>query len=551
MRYQTVVVTGLLVASVHAQAILSGAGQALPVKSGRPAVASVAGDAIFLDELLRELGPSSDKARLGRGLGTAKELEVLDRLINIKLVAHEAATMGLDEVPEIRKQVEVASREIMREVLFERIVKDVKPDPAAVEKLFGELVREWKTTALIFQDEKAAQRAQKEITTGTAFDTVAARAVAAKAARAQTDDAFHAKQDHLPQIAEAIAPLRAGQVGPVVRIPSGFVVVKVLDVRYPENPEARAEARKQVLNQQQLVALKAHEQELRRQTVVNSAVLKSLDFAAAKPGVDALLKDKRVVAEIKGAAPVTVGDLTDYLRMQLFHGSDQAAQRNKMNEQKGDALDAMIARRLLNMEALKLGIDKTNVYRDRATAYRDSLVFDSFFQKVIVPENKMREEEVRKYYDGHLKEYSSPGMTRMRGLAFTQRTAAEDAMRRLREGADFGFVAANAGGQVGKGAPGVLEFDGRPVTTDSMPAGMQKTLAGAKAGEFKLYASPEGHVYVLAVQQVIAPAPRSYDEAREDIAKKLYQEKLKKAVEGYAGKLRALAKVETYVKRMQ
>ena len=78
--------------------------------------------------------------------------------------------MGLDEVPEIRKQVEVASREIMREVLIERLVKDVKPDPAAVEKLFRELVREWKTTSLLFQDEKAAQRAQKEIASGAAFD---------------------------------------------------------------------------------------------------------------------------------------------------------------------------------------------------------------------------------------------------------------------------------------------------------------------------------------------------------------------------------------------
>ena len=79
-------------------------------------------------------------------------------------------------------------------------------------------------------------------------------------------------------------------------------------------------------------------------------------------------------------------------------------------------------------------------------------------------------------------------------------------MRKLREGADFGWLAANAEGQVDKGAPGLLAFDGRPVTTDSMPDGMQKALAGAKAGEFRLYASPEGHFYVLAVQQVIAPS---------------------------------------------
>ncbi len=542
--------TGLLVVSMHARAFLSGADQALPQRNGRPVVAVVNGDPIYFDEFMVGAGPSANRVRLQQGVGAAADLALLDRLITIKLIAQEAARMGLGEIAEIQKQVDVTSREILREVLMERLVRNVTPDAAAIEKVFRESVREWKTSSLLFQDAAAAQRAQKEIAGGAAFATVAARAVAAKTAKTDSDTAYHPKKDYLPQIAEAIAPLRVGQVSPVIRLQAGYVVVRVAGIRYPENAEARAQARKQVLSQQHAAVLQSHEQAMRRQyVVVNKTLLSSINYEATQPAIDVLLKDQRVVAEIKGADAVTVGDLTDYLRMQYFHGSDQPAQRKRMNAMKQDALDATLGRRLLNMEALKLGIDKTNAYRDRVTGYKESLIFDSFVQKVVAPENKMTEEEVRQYYNGHLKDYSYPGMLRMRSLAFARRSAAEDAMRKLREGTDYNWLATNAGDQVAKGTPGLLTFDGQPVMVDSMPAGLQKALAGVKAEEPRLYASPEGPVYVLAVQQVLASSPRPYDEVREEIAKKAYGDKITKGVETYAGKLRAQSKVETYLVR--
>jgi len=548
MRYQLAFVVGLIAALAPAPA----AGQALPVRNGRPAVASVNGKPIHVDQLLRELPPPAGATRLRKGLATAEELAVLDRLINIRLIAQEAATMGLADLSEIQKQVDVSSRDILRELLFEKIAASARPDPAVVEKLFRESVKEWKTTALLFQDEAAARRAHMEISNGAPFAEVAARAVASKAAKADGDDSFHSRKDYLPQIAEAIAPLQAGQLAPLVRLPAGFVVVKVLDIRYPENPEARAEARRKALAEKRAAAVSGREQELMRQyAVINQAVLKSIDYAAAKPGIDVLRKDTRVVAEIKGGTPVTVGDLTDYVRLQFFHGTTEAAQHKEMNAKKAEALNATLTRRVLNLEARRLGIDKTAEYRDQVAAFRDSLVFGTFVDKVITPENKMREEEVRAYYDGHQKEYSSPGMLRIRSLAFSRRAAAEDAIRKLKEGADYGWVVANASGQAGGGAPGLMVFDGRPVTIDSMPAGVQKAVAGSKAGEFRLYASPDGLFYVLAVQQVIAPSAKPYGEVRDEIAKKLFAEKLKKGVEEYARKLRAQSKVETYLKRVQ
>ncbi len=552
MRYQSVVVTGLLVASMHAHGFQNKPEQTLPLQGGRPVVATVNGTAISLDELVTQLGPVADMTRLRQGQGKPRDFDVLDRLINIKLIVQEAATMGLDEAPEIEKQVEVSSRAVLRDVLFERILKGVTADPVVVEKLYRESVREWKTTPLLFQDKAAAGAARNAIADGGSFDDVAAKAIAAKTARTEGDNGYHPRTGYLPQIADAIARLRTGQVSPVISIQAGFVIVKVVAIRYPENPTARAEAKRMALAERQQAVLKAHEETLKSQyAVVNKAVLKSLDYEAPKPGIDALLKDTRVVTEIKGGPPVTVGDLTDYLRMQFFHGTDQVRQRQEMNEKKVPALDATIGRRLLNIEAVKLGIDKTNVYKDRVTAYRDSLVFDAFVQKVIMPDSKMREEEVRAYYNGHPKEYSYPEMMRVRGLAFARRDAAEAAMRKLREGADYGWLASNADGQVDKGADGPLTFDGRPVTTTSMPDGVQKALAGSKGGESRLYASPDGRFYVLGVQQVIAANPKPYDEVREEIAKKLYGEKLKKGVEEYAAKLKAHSKIQTYLKRMQ
>jgi hypothetical protein len=524
--------------------------QGLPVRYGRPAVASVNADPISLDQFLLEVGAGADRARLQQGRATPAEMDVLDRLITIRLIVQEATTMGLGDTPEIKKQVEVASREIMREVLYARLTRDVQPDPAAVDKAFKDLAREWKTSSVLFQDKSAAAAAQKAMAGGAPFDQVAAGAVASKAARIDADDKYHPKADYLPQILEAIAPLRIGQVSPVIQVPAGYVVLRVADMRYPPNPALLAEARKQVLSRRQEAALKAHEQALRRQYVtLHKAVLDGIDYQAAKPGINALLADRRAVADIRGAAPVTVADLTDYLRMQFYHGDDPVRQGKRMNAMKGAGLDAMVGRRLSNAEALRLGIDKTPEYVDRVKGYRESLVFDTFIQKVIVPPNKMTEPEVRRYYDTHPRDYSSPEMLRLRGLAFARRGSAEDAMRKLREGADYRWMLANADGRVPKGTAGLMTFDERPLIPAGMPEGLRKAVAGARAGEYRLYASPEGVFYVVGVQSVVAPTPQPYDQVREEIAKKLYGEKLKKAVEAYAARLRAHAKIETYLTR--
>jgi hypothetical protein len=460
--------------------------------------------------------------------------------------------MGLADLPEIRRQVEVTSRSLLREVLMNSIAKDVKADAAAVEAAFQELTREWKTASLLFTSEDAAREFRESVAAGAGWSEATARAVADKKARAEDDGKYHPRNEYLPEIAAAVAALKPGEVSAPVRIQAGWVVLRLEDVRYPENQAARAKAEESARGAGQESAVARFEDELWKQyVVIRQSVLDGIDYEKETPGVEALLQDKRVVAEIKGAEPVTVGDLTEYLKLQFFHGGDRAGQYKRMNGRKQAALDATVSRRVMTAEAVRRGIDKTDEYLDRRADFEDSLVFDAFVKKVIQPESKLKEEEVRAYYDGHVAEFSSPEMLRIRSLAFAERKDAEAAMSRLREGADFGWLSANAEGQVEKSAEGLLAFDGRPVTRASMPDGLQKAVAGVKAGESRLYGSADGRFYVLAIQDVVAPTPQPYDEAKGAIAKKLYAEKLKRNVEEYAAKLRAASKVDTYLRKAE
>ena len=45
-------------------------------------------------------------------------------------------------------------------------------------------------------------------------------------------------------------------------------------------------------------------------------------------------------------------------------------------------------------EALRLGIDKTEGYKNKVKEYENSLIFGAFVQKAVVPDIKLKEEEL-------------------------------------------------------------------------------------------------------------------------------------------------------------
>jgi parvulin-like peptidyl-prolyl isomerase len=514
-------------------------GQDLPVIKGKKVVATVAGEPILLDEFNRDLA-------LAQG---ANRSEVLRRLVNVRLIVQEAKRIGLDELPEIKNMVDAFSKVTLREELMERQVKDINVDEKEAEKLYKESIKEWKISSVLVEKENDAKKMVEDLRAGKTFDELSKQLVAERRAKKGEQGVWLKVKDIDPQIVKGVSRMKVGSVSPIIPIKSGFVILRFEDVRYSEDPEAMKQAREEALKRKKVQTLKDYSNALiKKYAKVNQGILNTLDYEAKAPGFEALLKDKRAVAEIKGENPITVGELTQHLKMQLFHGVERAIESKRLNSKKAPALEEMIFKRVFRKEALRLGLEKTESYKNRVQEYETSVLFGAFVNKVIIPDIKLKEEETKSYYHKHMKEYTMPEMMRIKSLAFAKRKDGESAIEKLRKGTEFQWLAANAEGQVEKNTKGLLTFDEKPIITKDLPEGVQKAIHGARAGDFRLYESPQGYFYVFAIQDVIPSKPQPYEEARAAVAKNVFDDKVKKAVEDYADKLRAVSDVKIYLK---
>lgn len=516
-----------------------GLGQDLPVIKGKKAVAVVNGEPITLSEFNQAVA----------GVKGDKRLDLLQRLINSRLMIQEAKRMGIDQLKELKQRVDVFAKVTLREKLLERRIKNIKADGKEVEKDYRESIKELKIRSIVFDKEEDARQMEGLLKDGKDFDGVLGKFLSEKKGKGNQEGVFLKVKALLPEVAEAASKMNIGSVSPVIRIKSGYVIFKIEDVRFPEDPEIRKKVELDLRTRKQQEALPKYYEELKRKYAkVNEGLLKSLDFESKEPGFDKLMKDKRVVAEIKGEKPITAGELTDYMRRKLYHGVELAVESKRLNNIKAKELDEMIQKRTLTKEALLLGLDKKEEYKNQVKEYENSIIFDTFIQKAVAPDIKLKEEEIRVYYDQHIKDYTDPEMMKISSLVFANRGDAERAIASLRGGTDFQWVKENEKNQVSRNTAGVLNFNGTLLATKDLPEEARKAVSGPKKGDFRFYESPDHYFYVLYIQEVVPSRPQPYDETKGDIARKMYDEKLTKAVEEYAAKLRAVSDVKIYLK---
>ncbi len=516
-------------------------------------LAIVNGEPIIVRNFLSALGMAHEGLKEGKKQIARTDYPLLlDRLINVKLVVQDARTMGMADLAEIKDEMESFSKTALTELLIDDVTKDVKAPEDDVQKLYREMVREWKTKSVMFAKEDDAKKMVEEIKAGKNFDELVAKALDDKLAEGSKEGGWSKPDAFLPTIADIVSKMDIGAVSDVIKVDlkkgPGYVVLKLEDVRYPENEELKERAQAAVLEGQRKLAVTKFNVELRKKYVkLNEKLIKSVDFESPKPGFEKLLKDKRVLVEVKKGKPVTVADLAAAFKKKYFHGLEMAIQSKKVNRLKMEMLGEMLQERLYREEAVRRGIDKSVEYKDRLREREDSLLFGTYITKVIVPGLKVEEEDLKKYYEAHKKDYTYPEMMRVEDLVFAKLPDAEAALSQLKQGADLKWMKSNTEGQLPKDTPGLQSFEGNLIMVTEMPKGAQKALSGARPDDVRLYESPEGHFYVLYVRDVSPAREQPYEEVRERVFEKVYGSKLQDAVEDWAKKLKAAGSVDVYL----
>ncbi len=516
----------------------------------RQAVAEVNGDPIPLGELKRSLASLHEGAAGGEAKAGIDPSEVLDRLVTARLIVQEAATIGLDDLPEVRKSLEAFRKSTLRKMLLAFEVRNItSADAKEVERRYRDAVKEVKVSSVLVKNGDDAGRFAEEAGKGGDFRELASRIVAEGKAETGDEGVFLKTKELVPAISKALAKMKPGEVSPPVAVEKGFAVVKLEEVRFPDDPEMKERVRLQAVNDRRVAAVKAYSERLKKKTVkVDEALLGKLDFETGENAFDAALRDRRTVARVKGGAPVTVSDLAGALREKFFHGVETAGREKKINRKKAEVLDELVMKTVFDLEARKQRIDRTGTFREMEEENRRSVLFAAFLRNVIEPGVKVEDSEVEAWRDAHPGEYTLPETLKIRALAFRDADRASEAAEKLKKGADFRWMRENAVGQAaGEQGKSLLDFPEDAVSVDTLPEGVKHAVAGAKGGDYRLYADPGGIVYVLFIAESNPPRPLPYESVKDPIRARLQNEKRQKAVEEYAGRLRASSEIRILV----
>jgi hypothetical protein len=282
---------------------------------------------------------------------------------------------------------------------------------------------------------------------------------------------------------------------------------------------------------------------------VDQKLLKSLDFQAAKPGFAAMAKDQRVVATVEGSKPITVADLAAALEKQFYHGIESAIREKKLNRQVEPTLDALISPKLVAVEAGRLGIPESAEYKGRVASSVDSFLFGTFIERVVVPDVKISDADVKKYYEQHKKDFTYPAFFKVESIGFGTLKDAQAAAEKLRAGTDFKWLNANADGKL----PDEKLTEGLPsgaIAATAMTPAFAKAMQGAKRGDYRVYTAAEGQHFAVHVVDEIPVREQPFEEARESIVKKLFNDAVVRSVEDWAGKLRKAHPVQVFLVRI-
>lgn len=466
-------------------------------------------------------------------------LRTLNRLINSRLIVLEAINIGLNDTDEVRNQIEAFTIQTLQQELMKNHLQGLEPDPAEVEDLYRKMSREVKLYSLTFPAGPEARKFIEEVKKGD-FDQLANRIVEEGKAKEQKDEAYVKIKDLRPEVGQEVYSMDVGGLSKIYRTEDGYLVYRLVDARFVEDPPVREEARNIVLETTKKEKALEYGIALRDKYVTfDEELFKQLDFDA---DFEQLQQDKRVLAKGKSKEypfTITVADLAAQMKVSFFHGADKAQKLKMINERKDIAIGNMIYMYSSELEARHLGLDQTDTFKRKVKEYERSTIFSIFTNKVLMPEVKVTEEEIRAYYEKHIDEYSSPAMLRLKSLAFNNRQEAESALDKLRKGADFNWVSANVTGLVAPDAAGLLTLDKNLLSLTSLPEDLQESARDVNKGGTLLYAPSEGDFfYVLLVEDVFPPEPQPYEQARAEAAKKVLNLNIEKALDEWVTKLK-------------
>lgn len=199
--------------------------------------------------------------------------EILDQLIDIKLLASEAISRGLDEEPESRHRLATARDNILGNILVDRVVEE-RVDDAAIKKMYETQIAIWElgdeahVRHILAPTKEEVEKIATELKGGADFAVVASRRSADESTRMEGGDlGYMTAEEATPEFAKVIRETQTGGISKPFQSDMGWHIAKI-DDRRKEQPPSIEELRGPILKHLTMMQIGEVLKELRKESKI-------------------------------------------------------------------------------------------------------------------------------------------------------------------------------------------------------------------------------------------------------------------------------------------
>ncbi len=215
------------------------------------------------------------------------------------------------------------------------------------------------------------------------------------------------------------------------------------------------------------------------------------------------------------------------------------ALKNKLNSAsleklKKSLVEGIINQTLTTIEALNRHYERT-VMKDIYWFYKRNRLIAEFENKIIMPEVKITEKEIRDYYKKHLKDFTKPEMVKIAVIQTKDEKLINKAYSKLKNGENFFEVARE------------IQFHGaRPEyrKVNNLVKEVREVVIKMKPGEISRIIKYKDWYFIVKLLKKEKEEVHSFDKVKKQIKDILFKKKFKQIENEYIKKLREKSKIE-------
>ena len=261
--------------------------------------------------------------------------------------------------------------------------------------------------------------------------------------------------------------------------------------------------------------------------------------------------NRSVVGRVNGEA-IPLDDMVHDMRgafqkrARMYSRLETNSEQKKMREAlKQQALDGLITYKLVEQEALRRNYIKDPAFMDIITKRKQGLLINEFKEKIIYPLAIPTKKELTRYYQKHIDDFRKGYEVWFREMIFQAREDAEKALKELKEGANFEYLAARVSERWRpKGAR--VWF-----SADRFPPGIRKELNRLEAGQISDVLADGRHYKIIKLKGKRGGEPEEFSRVAGRLKRIVGQQKFDTVLSDYLAKLRKRSNIKINKKALK